>query len=144
MDIRPVYSALAFAGALPFLACALPLAAGVTAVSPFGSLAEIANSYGLAIICFLAGIHWSVYLGNQDDPPFNLLLSSNVVFLFVWITYILGGTDISLLSQIAALIALLLIDRSLANAALISPHYFRTRLVVTSVAASSLFIIVLN
>ena len=144
MSIRSTYSALAFTGAFPFLACAALLVADITVVSPLGSLADIANSYGLAIICFLSGIHWSIYLTNQEDPPFNLLLSSNVVFLFVWITYILAGTELSLISQVAALVALLLIDRSLLNASVISSHYFRTRLVVTGLAASSLLVIVLN
>ena len=144
MNTKPVYSALAFAGLLPFLACAVLMAAGVAVVSPLGSIADIANSYSLAIICFLAGIHWSIYLANQDDPPFNLLLSSNIVFLFAWGMYVLAGTSISLLAQAAALVTLLLIDRSLANAGVFSPHYFRTRTVVTAVAAASLLVVALN
>ena len=106
--------------------------------------AEIANSYSLAIICFLAGIHWSIYLANQDDPPFNLLLSSNVVFLFVWEMYVFASTGLSLLAQVAALVVLLLIDRSLAKGSVIAPDYFRTRVVVTVIAAASLVVVVLN
>ena len=143
-NIRLTYSALAFAGALPFLACAVLLAAGITVVLPFGSIAQVANSYGLAITCFLAGIHWSIYLGNQKDPPFNLLLSSNIVFLLVWIMYLIAGTELSLVTQAVALIALLIVDRSLANAAVISSHYFRTRVIVTAIATVSLLIIVLT
>ena len=144
MNIRTVYSALAIAGVLPFLACALLLATGVSFISSLGSVADIANSYSLAIICFLAGIHWSIYLVNQEDPPFNLLLSSNVVFLFVWGMYVLASTALSLVAQVAALVTLLIIDRSLANAGVISAHYFRIRTVVTVVAAASLIVVALN
>lgn len=143
-NTKPVYSALAFAGAIPFVASGILLVSGIPAVSPIGSVADGVNSYGLAIVSFLAGIHWSIYLGNQQDPPFNLLVSSNVIFLFVWIMYVVAGTRLSLVAQIVALIALLAIDRSIAQAALVSPHYFRVRIIVTAIAVTSLIVVVLS
>lgn len=144
MNIRTLYSTLAFAGMLPFLACALLIIAGVESIPAIGQLAEVVNSYGLAIVSFLAGIHWSIYLANQQDPPFNLLIGSNLIFLIAWFAFILGGTAFSLAAQVAAFVALLLIDRSLVHAAIISAHYFRVRLIATLLAVLSLVIIILR
>ena len=144
MNDRTLYFGLALAGALPFVACALLLSAGVTSVSPFGPLDEVVNSYGLAIVCFLAGTHWAMHLSHPDDTPFNLLVSSNAVFLVAWFMYLLAGTHLSLATQTAALGALLFVDRSMARAALVSGHYFRMRLFVTTLAALSLIVIILT
>ncbi len=144
MNTRTLYSALTFAGVLPFLACALLIIAGVQSIPAIGQLAQVVNSYGLAIVCFLAGIHWSIYLANQEDPPFNLLIGSNLIFLVAWFAFILGGTATSLATQVAAFIALLLIDRSLVKAAIISARYFRVRVIATLLAVLSLVVIILR
>ena len=141
---KPMYTILALAGVLPFVACALLPLFGVTSVEPFGRLDQIANSYGLAIVCFLAGIHWSTHLLRKDQLPFNLMISSNVVFLATWFMFILADTAWSLLTQVAALIVLLLIDWRLKNTAIISASYFRTRSIATAIASVALVLIALT
>ena len=141
---RALYSSLAFAGTLPFLVCALLPLAGVSNLEPFGRLDLLANSYGLAIVSFLAGIHWSMALMRPRQTPFNLLISSNIVLLVTWFAFVLAETSLSLMTQIAALVVLLLIDRRLANNAVISGSYFQARLVATVLASVALVLIALD
>ena len=136
------YSILAMAGVTPFVACALLPLVGVASIEPFGALDRLAAIYGLAIVSFLTGIHWATQIYEPQESPFNLLLVSNVVFLFVWFAYVLGRLEIALGAQLVALLVLLGIDRWLYTTGLISRHYLTVRSVATSLAALSLLIIV--
>ena len=73
------------AGAAPFLACALLPIAGVEAFGRLGRLDQLASDYGVAILCFLTGIHWATQLYARAAAPFNLFIGSNVVFLAVFV-----------------------------------------------------------
>jgi hypothetical protein len=141
MNNKMLYSILAFAGVIPFVACALLPLAGIASLPLFGALDELAGSYGLAIVSFLTGIHWATYLYRQDEVPFNLMISSNVVFLVAWFAFVLGDTSAALFAQLVALIVLLLIDHQLKARALITRDYFRTRSIATVLAAGSILII---
>lgn len=144
MNDSKLYSLLAFAGASPFLAGALLQLAGIEALGPFGAVDELAASYGLAIVCFLAGTHWATFLYRQSETPFSLLIWSNVVFLVVWFGFVLAGTAWALSAQLVALLALLFVDSRLLRAGLITRDYFRVRSVATSLAAISIPAIVLT
>ncbi len=139
-----LYSALAFAGATPFLACAFLPLFGVHEVAPFGSLDILVSSYGLGILSFLAGAHWATYLFKQDAAPLNLFISSNVVFLFVWFAYVLAGLAWVLASQLLAFLLLLYVDHRLLRAGLIPHGYFRVRAAATALASVSLLVILLT
>ena len=141
MKSKNLYTTLAFAGVLPFVACALLPLAGVTSVAPFGSLDQLANSYGLAIVCFLAGIHWATQVLREGETPFNLMVVSNVVFLATWFMFILASTRWSLATQVVALVTLLLIDRRLEKVSVITSDYLRTRTIATVVASAALLMI---
>lgn len=141
---RALYSTLAFAGTFPLLACALLPLAGVETLQPFGRLDLLANSYGLAIVCFLAGIHWATALLSGSRAPFNLLIVSNVVFLVSWFAFALATTRWSLVTQIVALVVLLMIDRRLAISKVISRSYFQARLVATALGSAALAVIALG
>lgn len=144
MNDRRLYSSLAYAGVTPFIGCALLPLAGIVAIPPFGPLDQLVNSYGLAIVCFLSGIHWATYLANKEDLPFNLMISSNAVFLFAWFGFVAGGLSVSLMVQIASFAVLLLIDWRLKAAAVINAHYFRVRATATSLAIASLLVVLLR
>ena len=144
MNNRFLYSLLAFAGVTPFVACALLPLVGIVSIPPFGPLDQLVNSYGLAIICFLSGIHWATYLAQQDELPFNLMISSNVVFLLAWFGFVLGDLSVSLLIQIVSLAVLLTIDWRLRSAAIITAEYFRVRFTATSLAIASLTVVLLS
>ena len=144
MDTRHLYSLLAYAGVTPFVACALLPLVGIVSIPPFGPLDQLVNSYGLAIVCFLSGIHWAHYLANKDELPFNLMISSNGVFLLAWFGFVVGGLSASLVVQIASFAILLFIDWRLTAVEAITAHYFRLRFTATSLAIASLFVILLS
>lgn len=134
------YTLLALAGALPFIFCAILPIAGVVAVEPFGRLDDVLASYGLAIICFLAGTHWAVYLQHGAVLRTNLYLGSNAILLAVWFSYLLLGIDGVLISQLAALAVLFIVDRSLFIAGVVSADYLRARIIATVLASLSIVI----
>lgn len=144
MQTRQLYSLLAYAGVMPFVACALLPLTGIVSIPPFGPLGPLVNSYGLAIVCFLSGIHWATYLAKKDVLPFNLMVSSNAIFLLAWFGFVVGELSTSLLIQAASLIALLVIDWRLRAADLITAHYFRVRTTATSLAIASLIVVLLS
>ena len=117
---------------------------GIAAIPPFGPLDQLVNSYGLAIVCFLSGIHWANYLANKDELPFNLMVSSNVIFLLAWFGFVVGELSTSLAIQIVSLAVLLFIDWRLKTVEVITTHYFRVRLTATSLAIASLVVILLR
>ena len=144
MNNTRLYSLLAYAGVSPFVACALLPLAGIVSIPPFGPLDQLVNSYGLAIVCFLSGIHWANYLANKDSLPFNLMVSSNVVFLLAWFGFVLGDLSVSLVIQMASLAILLFLDWRLRSAGVLTADYFRVRFTATSLAMASLTVVLLS
>lgn len=144
MKSSNLYTSLAFAGATPFLACALLPLIGIDFIAPIGRLESVASSYGLAIICFLAGSHWAMYLLRRDEIRINLFISSNVVFLFVWFAFVITELAWVLGAQLVAFIVLLLIDHRLLRTDVISADYFRVRSIATALAVISLSVILIT
>ncbi len=141
MNDRKVYSILTMAGVTPFVACALLPFFGVYSIDLLGPLGDVAAGYGLAIISFLAGIHWATQLYDLQETSFNLLLASNVVFVAVWLFYALGTLEAALMVQALALVTLLGLDRWLLGNGVITQHYFRVRSAATVLAVVSLLLI---
>lgn len=131
-------------GAMPFLACALLPLTGVTEIDGLGRLDQLAASYGMAILCFLTGIHWATQLYASEAAPFNLFVGSNVVFLVVWIAYVAAGLQCAIVAQLLAFPVLLAIDYRLCQAELISRQYLRLRTVATVLAWFSLAVILVS
>ncbi|NNF50674.1 MAG: DUF3429 domain-containing protein [Woeseiaceae bacterium] len=144
MAKRPVHSALMLLGAMPFLACALLPLTGVTEIDGLGRLDQLAASYGMAILCFLTGIHWATQLYASEAAPFNLFVGSNVVFLVVWIAFVAAGLQWAIVAQLLAFPVLLAIDYRLCQAELISRQYLRLRTVATVLAWFSLAVILVS
>ena len=144
MESTRLYSLLAITGTLPFVACAVLPLTGVDAIPPFGDLHQLASSYALAIVTFLAGAHWGTYLSTAETPTLNLFVSSNVVFLVAWFAFVATSIGWAIVTQIVALVFLLLVDYRLMQSGLISGHYFRIRSTATAIAIISLSIILLT
>jgi hypothetical protein len=134
-----LYKVLALAGALPFLASAFMAIAGIDVPVSAGL---VASSYGLPIACLLCGVHWATYLYRQAEMPINLFLSSNVVVVAVWLSYLFGSLALALGMQVVAFLVLLLIDYRLFNVDLINHHYFVTRFEATALATLSLLVVI--
>lgn len=144
MESSKLYSILALTGTTPFVACALLPLFGIDTLPVLGALDFLASTYGLAIICFLAGAHWGIYLYGQSRTPFNLFVSSNVVLLAVWFAFIGANLAWSIAVQIIAFQTLLFIDFRLNQGAIISARYLRIRFVATLLASISLLVILLS
>ena len=144
MQNSKTYTALAMAGTLPFIAAALLPLLGHDALPHLGSLEQLVSSYGLAIVCFLAGTHWGTCLADRSAASPALLLISNVIFLAVWFAYIGAGAKTALGVQIGAFLALLLIDLHLRKMNVLSAAYLRVRIVATLIAVLSLLVVLLQ
>jgi hypothetical protein len=135
------YTALALAGTTPFIACALLPLLGYDSIRYLGSLDKVVASYGLAIVCFLAGAHWGTYLSGRSADSLNLFITSNVIFLAVWFSYVGADTKWAIGTQVLAFVTLLFIDLRLKRSDVISDAYFRVRSVATLIATISLLIV---
>ena len=144
MEEKSIYSALTLAGITPFLACALLPLAGVEAIEPLGGLDQLAGSYGMAILCFLTGVHWATQLYASDKVPLNLFVGSNAVFLAVWIAYVATNLTMSLVAQLVAFPLLLAVDFRLQQTGLVSRHYLGIRFIATALACFSLLFILVS
>lgn len=134
---------LAYAGTLPFLACALLPLIGVKAIPPIGALDFIAAVYALTIVSFMAGVHWGTALYQPPTEwPVNLLLSSNVVTITVWLAFLVTTPDITLITGILAFLYLLWIDHHLYRRCLITDDYWQTRRRVTALVVIALLLTV--
>ena len=144
MNQGSLYSALASGGLLPFFATALASVLGIAQIPGLGAPAELLNSYGLVIVCFLAGVHWATAIYHEDKALRKLLVVSNAVLLTVWIAYATGPLSISLLAQVIALIVLLAIDFWIKNSGLIAMNYWHVRVVATMLASVSILVVLLR
>jgi len=143
MQDGKLYTFLALTGTIPFVAGALLPLFGVAELPVLGALDFVAGTYGLAIICFLAGSHWGTCLSGHSVSSLNLFVISNVIFLAVWFAFIGASLEWAIGTQIIAFLVLLFVDYRLKASGVISAHYFRVRAVATLVATVSLLIILL-
>ncbi|MGD9341749.1 MAG: DUF3429 domain-containing protein [Chromatiales bacterium] len=134
------YAVLAYAGTLPFIACAILPWIGMPVVAGIGSCAYIAAAYGVAIVSFMAGIHWGTFLYQADSLPVNLLLTSNAITVAVWLAFILTPVAVSIAVIAAAFVLLLAVDFRLARVGLLTPDYLRTRRNVTLIVLAMLML----
>jgi hypothetical protein len=144
MQDRKLYTLLTLIGTLPFIACALLPLLGIDSISPFGNLHALANSYGLAIICFLSGVHWGMYLSDRFAGSLNLSAVSNAIFLTVWFAFIGANLAWAIAIQVIAFLFLLVIDQRLREGNAISAYYFRIRSAATGIAVVAPLIILLS
>ena len=137
-----LYTALALAGTTPFIAGALLPLLGHDSLPHLGPVDMLVASYGLAIVCFLAGAHWGIYLSGRSDDSLNLFVTSNAIFLAVWFAYVGAGIQTAIGMQIVAFLALLFIDLRLRTGDIISAMYFRVRTAATLIAIVSLLVVI--
>jgi hypothetical protein len=137
-----LYAPLAYAGALPFAACAILTAVGVPGIAGIGSWADIAAGYGLAIVSFMAGVHWGTYLYHSSNVPLNLLVTSNAITVAVWLAFVLMPVAATLGVMALAFLLLLGVDYRLAGAGLITPTYLALRRNVTLIVVAMLAVTV--
>jgi hypothetical protein len=134
---------LAFAGALPFVTCAVLLWAGHVSFPVLGAVSNIAASYGLLILAFMAGVQWGQRLSGVETS-LNLFLISNAVALAAWFAYLLLSPKLFFASLAVLFAVVLMIDKRLAAEGHLSPDYIRTRTAVSALVVMSLAVIALK
>ncbi len=134
---------LAFAGALPFVVSALLLWAGHTSLPVLGAVSNMAASYGLLILAFMAGTLWGQRLAGIETR-LNLFIASNAIALAGWFAYLLLSPRLFFASLAVLFAVLLLIDRRLGNEGHLSVDYVRMRTVVSALVGISLAVIALK
>ncbi len=139
-EVSPLYRWLTYAGALPFLGCALLLALGIYTLPIIGLVQDILVSYGLIILAFMCGIHWGTYLYYAKQAPLNLFITSNFIIMSAWLASLMLPYFVVYGVLAIGFVSVLRIDKKLILNNLISPHYYQTRCRITAVVLISLFI----
>lgn len=136
----PLARVLPLAGALPFLLGAALLTFNVPVLPVLGPVQVLVSAYGLAIVSFMAGVHWGQHMSGVSCP-WNLLLTSNAATLIAWLSFVFMPP--AWFAGVLAFLFLILlrIDQMLAGANAIDHNYFRTRVVVTGLVVLSLAVI---
>lgn len=132
------YSSFILAGAIPFIAAAAAILGGVESIGPVHSVTASLVAYGLAIVSFVAGTHWGIYLQFKASAPTNLFVSSNSAVLVPWLTFVVGSIDGTLVALVLTFMFLLIIDWRLYRSNLIEAAYFRLRVTATVIASIAL------
>lgn len=138
MENSKIYRYLTYAGTLPFMACAVMPHTGYTEIPGLGSFDQIASAYGLAILSFMAGTHWGLYLSAPDRAPVNLFVTSNVVTVAAWAAFLAGPRLITFGVLSSGFVLLLYIDYLMKTRDMLTPGYLRTRLHATVIVLASL------
>ncbi len=142
MQENRLYTLLTYAGALPFVLCALLPLVGIEEWENVGTFEYIARLYGLAIVSFVAGSHWGTYLYNRESSPANLFLTSNAVVLAAWFAFLFTIPVLTEFVLLLSFLYLLFVDYNLYKANLITAYYFRMRANVTLVVCICLATII--
>jgi hypothetical protein len=133
-----LYKTLTYAGAIPFVACAFLPFAGYTQLGPLGDWSEVIVTYGLAIVCFLAGTHWAFELARPGTYAVSLFVLSNVVVLAVWVAALVAPVGVALGAQLIAFLVLLRVDRAVAQSGGTPAEYFTLRQRITTIVTIAL------
>ena len=138
--MKKTYPYLPYAGALPFIFCALCFIEGIHILPFFGYTDKVLSGYGLIISSFMAGSHWGQHLSLSSKCGLYLPFFSNINAILLWLSFIVFSFKILLIIFIVSFLVLLLIDNKLFQGGHISREYFRTRCLVTFVVISSLIV----
>ena len=136
--LMKLYSYLSYAGAAPFIVCAALLSLDINSLPVLGATYDVLLVYALVINTFLAGCHWGQHLGLADAWSRRLPSLSNASAVLLWLGFLMLPEAPLIVLFVANFIALLLVDRKLFQAGIISSDYWQTRCRVTSVVVLSL------
>ena len=137
---------LTFAGAIPFVACALLLVIGIIDIPYLGAVADILSAYGLVIASFMAGSQWGNHLSLADDDKWavRLPLVSNVIAIVLWLGFLMLPVVGFIWLLVIGFASMLMIDYGLNCARIITPDYFKVRTYVTAIVIVSLIVAALQ
>ena len=132
------YDIFMLAGTIPFVAAAVAALAGIDSIWNVPSVTAAVVAYGLAIVSFVAGTHWGLYLQYRGSAPINLFVSSNAAVLVPWLTFVVASTESTLVALVLTFLFLAFVDWRLARANLVETAYLRLRLTATAIVCIAL------
>ena len=137
---------LTFAGAIPFIACALLLVIGISDIPILGATADVLSAYGLVIASFMAGSQWGNHLSLADDDKWaiRLPLASNVIAIVLWLGFLMLPVIGFIWLLVIGFTSMWMIDYGLNRAHIITPDYFKVRTYVTAIVIVSLIVTALQ
>ncbi len=139
--MKKIFTYLIYAGAMPFIVCAVCLGFDIHQIPMLGSVRKILSVYGLVIASFLAGSHWGQYLQiNKVRWSHFLPIFSNILAVLLWIGFLVLSFKVLMGMFVVAFVVLLVIDHRLFQMNLITRHYFQTRFFVSTIVIISLII----
>ncbi|MBC8048801.1 MAG: DUF3429 domain-containing protein [Chitinophagales bacterium] len=141
---RRLYAALTYLGTLPFISSALLMAFDIANIPYLGAPMEVARSYGLVIVSFMAGAHWGQQIALKAATPINLHITSVFISLCAWISHLLLPHGAFMLVLIVLFAGLLVIDVRLHRYGVIDRHYLETRCGVTGIVITALLVTTLS
>lgn len=133
---------LTFAGAIPFIACALLLVIGTSDIPILGATADVLSAYGLVIASFMAGSQWGNHLSLADDDKWavRLPLVSNVIAIALWLGFLMLPVVGFIWLLVIGFASMWMIDYGLNRARIITQDYFKVRTYVTAIVIMSLIV----
>ena len=140
MNKQYIYILATYAGALPFVACAIMLYSGINELSLLGSIDKIVAICGLILVSFIAGIHLGTYLLYETKTHKSLLIVSNVLAVIAWCAVMFATIQFAIAIITAVFGYLLVVDFLLKREKIISANYFITRFIVTLISAATLLV----
>ena len=139
--MKKIFSYLTYAGAMPFIFCAICLSADIQQLPLLGSIEKILSVYGLVISSFLAGAHWGQHLQlNKGVWSRSLPILSNIIAVSLWFGFLVLSFKMLMIMFVAVFVVLLIIDHRLFQIGFITSHYFQTRFFVSAIVIISLII----
>lgn len=129
-----------YAGTVPFLLCTLLLIFKIWIIPFLGNVQTVISIYGLVIASFMAGIHWGQHLKWTDRWSIYLPITSNLNVVLLWVLYLTVPFKLFSIALDVTFLVLLLIDKKLFKASIITQHYYYIRCIVTLVVIISLTI----
>ncbi len=143
--MKIIFPYLTYAGAVPFVLCALCLSFHIQSLPLLGSIERILSIYGLVISSFLAGAHWGQHLHlNKSQWGRFLPIFSNLIAVLLWLGFLGLGFKMQMVMFATAFVVLIIVDHRLFQMGIITRHYFQTRLIVTASVIVSLIISAIN
>jgi len=136
MTAPPLAHRLAWAGSLPFVACALLALGKLGWLDGLGGPLRVANLYAVVILAFMAGSHWGQ--GLTDTAARSPWLPSNAVALAAFFAALLLAPVPQVLVNAALFGALALFDHGQWRAGRIDDRYWATRWQVSAVVIACL------
>ncbi len=127
---------LSFAGVIPFAAGAAILAIFRHDVSgDFGWVLPGLVGWGLAILSFMAGTQWGMAVARPEAASGQrlvLLLASNAITIAGWASLLFAPLKTGIAVVALGFLMLLLSERAAVSGQMVTPQYWRMRVIVTA------------